>query len=346
MYQEGHVWVAMIQKAYAAGGFTGQGTRKSGGSKKANSFNSIAGGHSHRAFEVLLGKPAIQYKVDSGKAQNHPKMSALPWSPAEIQNHQWIAKLTGNYGGLVSYNEIFGQDTDKVDRWMKWAKRLAIQHAIDALFMKKRGLLGLMGVQKGLKFKGHKLGYQREVRLEDFRDLFEKKDLDGDLVEPVMGYLQKFFPGKLGTHQYTDRQIEIFDQIQSALDEGRFVNAGTPEVVGRTSTGKGHSAGEDQSKGIVGSHAYAVLGADLMENTGARLIKLRNPWGRYGRYYTKETDNGPLKPTAGEQANDATFELDLADFTKRFTDFQISSTPDPKEHVEKLLNIPGISEAM
>jgi hypothetical protein len=195
---------------------------------------------------------------------------------------------------------------------MAWVGRKKNRDTIDKLFSKKRKL-GLFGAPKQRKLLGMELPYQSEIRLEHFEELFATSQLDQTLIPPLIEYLKHYFPGKRGTNHYTDKQLAVYTRIKDALEAGKVVAAGTPDIVGRTSEGEGHSAGESKSKGLVGGHAFSVLSVTTV---GERyFVEVRNPWGVYGRGYD-EQDDGRLKTNVKE--DDGTSMLELSDLTKRF----------------------------
>ena len=76
-------------------------------------------------------------------------------------------------------------------------------------------------------------------------------------------------------------------------------------------TNTGMSAGEPKGGGLVGKHAYSVLG--VSRNGEVRYVQVRNPWGYYGRTYDAD-----MKPQAVEDGNGVS-SIELVDFVKRLT---------------------------
>jgi Domain of unknown function (DUF4157)/Calpain family cysteine protease len=119
-----------------------------------------------------------------------------------------------------------------------------------------------------------------------------------------------------------DKELEknIYDRIEAALKDGKAVGAGTrkltpQEQVLAVQEGLGHSAGESKLGGIVAGHAYSVLGVK-----NGNQIKLRNPWGQYGR----DVHGNVVKE------GDGTVEMPMDQFLKWFDTLAIS------EKVERL----------
>ena len=103
---------------------------------------------------------------------------------------------------------------------------------------------------------------------------------------------------------------------------GCAVGFGTLKNVGPVE-GRGKSAGEEMSRGIVGGHAYAILGT-FEENVMARRkwVKVSNPWNRYGRSYS---DVG-LTLTPKEQEC-GTFWIELTDLCEVIEQGYYSEAP-------------------
>ncbi|HEX5272978.1 MAG TPA: C2 family cysteine protease, partial [Gemmataceae bacterium] len=139
------------------------------------------------------------------------------------------------------------------------------------------------------------------------------------------------FSGKRFTGVYSDNQLEVWDEISRGLDNNALVCLGTPTTVGRKADGEGHSAGEKKSKGLAGNHAYSVLGVYQPKvgepgyvrpqpgGEAIRYLRVRNPWGHYGRVYGEgKNDKGELAPRRAQAADEGEFLLELTDVTRRF----------------------------
>ena len=120
-------------------------------------------------------------------------------------------------------------------------------------------------------------------------------------------------PGRLGSGEYSQPQLEIFADIQSAFSEGKPVTISTHKyMIAQEGHFSGY-AGEQKAGGLAGRHAYTVLDtltSDSLINPETakndkgkyKLIKLRNPWGEYGRYY-KDLDKGGVIGKAKEKGD-------------------------------------------
>lgn len=325
-HSAGALWVPLLEKAYASMGINSDGHAGS-----ASYAQMGAGGHSHVAFGVLTGSVGAQVNAPSGDddlgiAEGG---SIKPWSRGEVfkrlKHKGQVAKgqdemADNTLKGMKSYwifKQAFPDDEaqlmDAMDRWLDF-----INTSVDE-----------GGEQKTI---AELLSAGTMTRIEDFRALFTKHNCPGDIAAIVLPLAEKFYPGRRGTGVYTETQNALFTRIETHLAAGRFVAAGTEERVAKRTEGRGRSGGEHKAKGMVGSHAYSILGTST--KGGRKFVIVRNPWGDlnddghgYGRVY-KEKGGGKLGVEADEavlaQKRSATFELELSDVTKRFKDLYFS----------------------
>ncbi|MFD2169925.1 C2 family cysteine protease [Tumebacillus lipolyticus] len=164
----------------------------------------------------------------------------------------------------------------------------------------------------------------RHVQLTEIDEYLKKQKLPASIYKIVMGFLQRkqMYGGKRGTGKYTKTQEATFDLIKRSVDAGKVLAAGTHKKIATPKKkglfGFGHSGGEQMAKGLAGGHAYALLG--YREVGELKEVKLRNPWGRYGRTYSKKWFS---EETTAKETESAEFWLDLSDLTKRFSDISI-----------------------
>jgi len=137
------------------------------------------------------------------------------------------------------------------------------------------------------------------------------------LVKYCTGYLEGS-PAKPET--YSKAAVKLFTDIRSALQQGMFVSVGSQ----KWGTGEGN-AGEniEDVEGIVSGHAFSVIDTIPSYNdTKAKIdgqplfLRLRNPWGRFGREYKKD-----FTPKKTEKAE---FNLEITDARKYFNQIYIT----------------------
>jgi len=300
LYDSGRLWVQMLEKAYVAGGFAGTPDADAQARRATvKSMDVIAGGYGDHALEVLLGRPGRSLDLSSGPAQVGGGMG-LPWSDYELKlwkaGGAWARPALLATQAFVTAGATEPRLGAMVDTWMQWVE------STGAKAMKK-----LYEEKKGGK-------YVEEIRLEDV--LGRLFPLPNDIRSAMRSYLAHQFPGRRVTGQHTDRQLEMFTSLEKALAANKIVTAQTHAVVGRKPEAeRGKSAGESQSKGLVGSHVYTVI--EAQDQAGRKQVLLRNPWGETGRAYDPATGSATTT-TAG------VFSIDLADFTKRFVNISVA----------------------
>jgi hypothetical protein len=315
VYARGALWVKLLEKAYAAAGYTGGES-----ATRTPSFGAIAGGQSWIAWEHLTGKEAkreeMSTSVSTEETKYLPKISGSvikpPWDDKRYnktypQEKKWVdrGRMTADRAFLnYSSYHILGKRLDYLDKWMAYLRTVDVEKEVKAIAAKGPG----------------KYAPFAEIRLNDFETLFNTRHpLDGSVAQVIVKWLadNQLYPGRRGSGKYTKKQLAFFTSIETALTNHRHVALGTKETVGRVTQGTGHSAGESKSKGLVGGHAYAVLnygyGPGKVRDSSAgevRWVKVRNPWGHYGRVYEQD------KAKPSEEI--AEFWLDLSEVTKRF----------------------------
>ena len=128
-------------------------------------------------------------------------------------------------------------------------------------------------------------------------------------------------PGARRSKKYSPATAKWFDKIGLALQDRKVVVLETVAQIAKGPLGVGHSGGEPKAKGLVGSHAYTAIAT---ASEGDRLfIRVRNPWGKYGRAY----DWGAVKGGVAKVDEDAgEFLIELNDAVKRFSKVMISGT--------------------
>ncbi|MFC3909753.1 C2 family cysteine protease [Legionella dresdenensis] len=108
---------------------------------------------------------------------------------------------------------------------------------------------------------------------------------------------------------YEQKTMEVYQAIESALKNNQIVTAGT-----------GHKD-SIHLEGIVGPHAYTVLGV-RQDEKGNRFVQLRNPWGDGGLEYIN--NNGDPAAPKTKSSNNPIFEMELNDFYQNFYNVHVS----------------------
>lgn len=138
--------------------------------------------------------------------------------------------------------------------------------------------------------------------------------------------LYTFFGGVAGRFKITDKHMKnpssYFKLLRNAFHKGWLLTTGFVPHPGQKAGGGSGKCGEDMLPcGLVGGHAYSVLG--FAEAGGNQLVCCRNPWGT-GEWTGKWSDKnefGEWTQEMVEAANfakrdDGKFWMDIADFVQ------------------------------
>jgi hypothetical protein len=285
----GSLWVQMIEKAYAAAGYTGKYPSQTG----AFSMKNIAGGYAWVAMGHLTGQEAINTPIQPQSLAKTPA-GAAPALPPGVGKSEW--------------------DKIKAEVTMLFTGKFLFVESFEAFFGSNAGKRYPFGVrQKVLDWISTNGLYQHEA----------------------------------GTGKYTEAQIKEFDTIVSLLGQGKLITLSSNQKIAEGSAGTGFSGGESMMMGLVGGHEYTVLDygygdADSPQHvlpTGtknaARWLKLRNPWGSYGRQYQWDSASNrwvPKKASSGNaddteaihhQTKGGIFWVELGDMNRNFSRYQM-----------------------
>ncbi len=121
-----------------------------------------------------------------------------------------------------------------------------------------------------------------------------------------------------GPHKFMDHTNTSEDSLWTTLMEANSQN----DIIQAGTDGSDDT--QTQADGLVKGHAYTVLHAQELSN-GAKLVKLRNPWGEDSRQRGDYSDNSNLWTDALKQeagftaANDGITWMTIADFRRQFS---------------------------
>lgn len=313
LYNRGALWVKMIQKAYAASGLG-----KSLLQTATISYEDIGGpGHlAAFAMGVLLGKE-IDSHAASGGAQNLEDSDEedadeckFPWSdPVQTyglyRQYQRTPELVDPTDSDRQYNaarallgQIFGNVVADMDDWAKLAE-------------------------------DHQSDLDEFESIEQFETLFTDEELAQRLAEPILGWVRDsgLYRGAVGSGQYSLGQQTLLQTIEEALAAHRIVVTGTKKEPPEGAEAFGGS-GEPKYEGLAFGHAYTVLAVRRDASTNPddeeagphAWLKIRNPWGYYGRSY--ETGGEAWEAQEVPEGN-GTFWIELNDFSANFKEVEI-----------------------
>jgi len=303
-YAQGALWVRLLEKAYAAAGFSG----KTGVLSSENrSYAAIEGGDAGVALEHLVGKEARAYPVGRRK-QEVPAMI----SKAMIEEQGRLTKEIQRIDVIFQEKKEKKEDTKAEEDQIKilMGKLSAIQAPIGKLAEKLE------------------LNYVSQLTLEEFvKENSNFPELTA-IVEKIagVGTERPLFPGALGSGEYGPDELEAYGLIKENIDAGRPLTASAKNSIvdaENPAEEKRGIAGETKVSGLAGKHEYSILdyspkefGAKQMKAKQKIMIKLRNPWGEYGRKYV--IDKGGKMKGVADPGGNGIFWIDVADLVAFF----------------------------
>jgi hypothetical protein len=262
-YAEQSLWVQMYEKAYVAAGFYGSDGQLPIAQK---SYGLIEGGSSAIALAHLTGKAATNTDIES-------TTGTIPADLQEIMLSEFKGKI------------------DDLEFALLMTLMPTLQDMTSKVFVSEDLLEGI------LKKASHDFGEKDNPNIitlaKSTTDLFIEKVLE-----------KKLLTGTLGSGKYTTKETDLFDIFKTKLDAGKMMTLSTKEKIfdDGEEYEKGKSGGEPMVKGLAGNHAYSLLDyAPKDHKEGDTLsVKLRNPWGAYGRKYVDSDTGETIDITSGK----------------------------------------------
>ncbi|MEY9905858.1 hypothetical protein ABIA35_002075 [Catenulispora sp. MAP12-49] len=136
----------------------------------------------------------------------------------------------------------------------------------------------------------------------------------------------------LKSGKYSATAEHLWNKIQAKFLAGEMIVLSSKTWGSR---GEGHSAGEDIKvvPGIAATHAYTVMGvhSEIDKGTGKEIkyVRVRNPWGVFGRGYTTSWNPLALGAQTGVKKPEGTFDLELSDLVRYFSMADHAPAPAP-----------------
>jgi hypothetical protein len=308
----GAPWVYMVEKAYAAYRLRvlkvevkpktwvkedGVLKCREGAKRRARTYReALSNGHTDDALKALLNGAVLRVTIDDER-----RNSAAAVGLFDLFTLRDLTDI--REGQRTALQEAFGSETS----------------------VEARDLVANFDIRKFMVLSEMRDNYgEKTVRRDQIKRFLDSHygGLQPSTRQKLDAYIDALFPGKRGTKQYTAQQENLFKQIQAALAARVLVAVASGSVLGKDK--KMDSFGltsEHKVKGVAGPHAYQVVNCFMIDDV--KYVKLRNPWGFYGRAYDEATD-----PRTGQQILKAkederplepgVFRLELTDLTKRF----------------------------
>lgn len=148
------------------------------------------------------------------------------------------------------------------------------------------------------------------------RRINERRSKGAGMIDFDISYIEAAIPENIRQMQdryYTAEELKLYEDIDTALQDTFYVTFGTKYLGGKR-TGKN---GETESEGLVGEHAYAILGthAEWVNGREYLFLLVMNPWAQDGVVYDV-TATFIRKRADSLQEERGVFLLDLKTFAK------------------------------
>lgn len=355
---ESGMWVCMLEKALAT--FNKINLQNLGETKPGYfacfqphdaTYLNLVGGSPHRAFELFFG---IEFSSESymKKSLGFARRSTV--NTDEFMEYHYLTKLlTSTVYAKADNPEQLIANPPAPTRNIPGPNRPILESSgFDSFHREAYKDVSVLyehfeaaHTHHYFMKKGKEIKVKGALRLEDFVHfvLYESGIKDVTVKEKIISWVGErgIFPGKRGTGKYTTSQEKLFSGLCGYLQAGP-VCITTRELVGRTSSGTGHSSGEEMSKGLVGGHAYAMLDTAKVEDELYLLVS--NPWAQYGRIYRQIVEKRS-HVSADQDEKQGFFWLDLFDLTKRASGICYASDDSSKELFKKLKSASNATKA-
>ncbi|HAA14709.1 MAG TPA: hypothetical protein DCE41_24685 [Cytophagales bacterium] len=353
VYARNALWVQLIEKAFVfhlhETGFKDlkQDIAKYKKSSEHNStfdgYDIIHGFSAHIAFMILLGIPAESEKILGFEGLITQKLNVYYYSVQDISDEQKRKNAILNF-----FKDNYHFVENQANRGMEKSNYKPELRLNDWVNFITANIIRRNGWQpKSLRYI---------FNLLDGATIMNSIEVD---INEIFKMAEKIFPAKRKEYlkstlrlnpPYPKYYLEVFENVNAALAEGKVVTCSTKQVVGRKIV-QSKDAGEDSlSKGLIANHAYAVIGTHEEENSSCRWVRLYNPWGEYHRYYHQNSK----RPKTWWKKNKSAFlrlekierearDLKLADsfLLKKLSDELVDDeySKNAAENVKKLLTI-------
>lgn len=121
------------------------------------------------------------------------------------------------------------------------------------------------------------------------------------------------------SRNYSSNINKILRDIRRAKSEGKAITASVRNIHSENKIGLN---GEGMGQGIVGQHAYSVLGVDVID--GKEMIKIRNPWGFGSMHYEAQEGTDLLVTRWKDESKMGPFYMTPERFVAYFGYYDIS----------------------
>lgn len=305
-FSANNLWVQMIEKAYVASGLHKNTARPV---DTQRTYSEIEGGHSNLFLTTLTGKEHTS--------------KYLPQATIEAVNNM-ISSMA--FQNQLIVQDDFAKDMKVLHDALKIYIAMSYIEKTPSKYIADSNHVSIEDIERILEHTFSKDTWIPDMYKQDIKDLKKKEQLLILYKNRLINLLENFDFGndlqlehagimeQNGQGVYSKSMLTLYDDIQDALKKGSTLCCGTRKL----SDNQSGLNGESEANGMVGGHAYTILGCE--EHDGHKFIRMRNPWNTGVREYVKITEpDGTVHFTSSKRKklfskDTGTFLLDLADF--------------------------------
>lgn len=297
LYNDGELWVKMMQKAYVVGGFSGN--QNDDQQSSTPSYGDIAGGLSSHAFEVILGA-ASTFQSLAKQSDNDPMGQTLTHITEAFENNGLSTSGTAYQAvfKILLEKEGVRQNVDPNNG------DVAVQITLDE-------------VENAFQNGSQEEQTKKEAVLKVLANYLPGKLGKGQYTELQTGIFTKIHsalddgkPVTMSTHKFIEASNSGFDGFAGEQKKGGLAGRHAYSVLQVCTS-------NDISSPSLGK-----------EDGKYKLLQLRNPWGQYGREYQNDfhnIDNQGNVPVKTKSKNDGVFWIELSEVSKYFDGLSVGA---------------------
>ena len=345
-YAQGSLWVQMMEKAYAASGLRDKTRKKD----QLISYEDISGGHANvfikRIMERKKGSVFQEHTIGQDAMMDIAVKNILDRIPSETQTNNWKRWATIQQSPQVMfvYDQLTSAERNVMENYSEYDPDVSKSAEVKRLKKKVTqarqhlSMINDVALAKGKKIEGiadaeELKNWIREIQRTIHKYREKPGSVDRFLRETLDQYpYDHFAPDefdasvdvlirRLDQHvkpvendMYTAGENSTYNSISVALEKGRYVSFGTKKLSDKK-TGRN---GESERAGMVGTHAYTILGTKEQQIGGVmhKYFVVMNPWATKGvRYKQNQNDPSLVESMAvKDEQEEGVFLLDLRDF--------------------------------
>jgi len=308
-FASGSLWVQLLEKAYLVSKLKNSASPNTG-----TDYKEIEGGDETTFVSVLTGK-VMEKNETPRQINNISDVTGLIFRTTKTYNytHQDYAERVLGLPKIdksdPGYKEENRKRSDIIGVYFRYfmtnygKRHLENIDDVREIYKKEKGNLpDIKGMTK------EENDHVKKVFLREYERLF--------LDPKTAPFAHEAFSGR-----YSWEALDIYHKIEEGEAQGKVMTASTHKSFGTAGQGEGLN-GEDMDVGLATGHAYTLLGVKTLGKN--RYVKLRNPWARGTRGYSKNIYTGKITKSREDEGTHGIFLLELNEFLRYYENYAIA----------------------